>query len=72
MLEDNWKTIRDEGLANMDAKRGAFLPEEENLRETGDWKQFTLFQQGQSVSLVSSVDSIRRVMTNCDGICEVI
>ncbi|XP_064596923.1 aspartyl/asparaginyl beta-hydroxylase-like [Liolophura sinensis] len=47
LLEDNWKVIRDEGLAQMDLKSGAFLPEEENLREKGDWKQFTLYQRGQ-------------------------
>ncbi|WAR17833.1 ASPH-like protein [Mya arenaria] len=28
-------------------KTGAFVPEEENLRETGDWKQFTLYQRGR-------------------------
>jgi len=47
MLEKNWKTIRDEGLANLDEKSGVFKPEEEDLRETGDWKQFTLYQQGK-------------------------
>ncbi|XP_052764999.1 aspartyl/asparaginyl beta-hydroxylase-like isoform X1 [Mya arenaria] len=47
LLEDNWQTIRDEGLAQLDLKTGAFVPEEENLRETGDWKQFTLYQRGR-------------------------
>lgn len=47
MLENNWKEIRDEGLAQLDQKTGAFIPEEENLRETGDWKQFTLYQRGK-------------------------
>lgn len=46
MLENNWEDIRDEGLAQLDKKTGAFIPEEENLRETGDWKQFTLYQRG--------------------------
>ena len=46
MLAENWQIIRDEGLAQLDAS-GAFRPEEENLRESGDWKQFTLYQQGQ-------------------------
>ena len=46
MLERDWKTIRDEGVAQLDPSTGSFLPEDENLRETGDWKQFTLFQQG--------------------------
>ncbi|KAK2527996.1 Asph [Columba guinea] len=44
-LEKNWKLIRDEGLAVMDKKRNLFLPEDENLREKGDWSQFTLWQQ---------------------------
>ncbi|WAR17823.1 ASPH-like protein [Mya arenaria] len=36
-----------EKLADRQAFRGAFVPEEENLRETGDWKQFTLYQRGR-------------------------
>jgi aspartyl/asparaginyl beta-hydroxylase (cupin superfamily) len=47
MLEDNWRTIRDEGVALYDPKKGAFVPEEEGLREKGDWKQFTMFFQGR-------------------------
>ncbi|XP_076829726.1 aspartyl/asparaginyl beta-hydroxylase isoform X5 [Brachyhypopomus gauderio] len=50
MLEQNWKTIRDEALTVLDAKSGHFLPEDENLRETGDWGQFTLWQQGRKVA----------------------
>uniref|UniRef100_A0A669QRL9 Aspartate beta-hydroxylase n=1 Tax=Phasianus colchicus TaxID=9054 RepID=A0A669QRL9_PHACC len=46
-LEKNWKLIRDEGLEVMDKKRSLFLPEDENLREKGDWSQFTLWQQGR-------------------------
>ncbi|XP_068018563.1 aspartyl/asparaginyl beta-hydroxylase isoform X4 [Melanerpes formicivorus] len=46
-LEKNWKLIRDEGLAVMDKKSNFFLPEDENLREKGDWSQFTLWQQGR-------------------------
>lgn len=45
-LERNWKTIRDEALAVMDQKSGMFVPEEENLREKGEWGQYTLWQQG--------------------------
>lgn len=47
LLEKNWKTIRDEGLAQLDHSTGSFLPEEENLREKGDWKQFTLYSRGR-------------------------
>ena len=47
MLEDNWQAIRDEGLAQLDEKTGSFLPEEENLRDTGEWKQLTLYSQGR-------------------------
>uniref|UniRef100_A0A673VRZ8 Aspartate beta-hydroxylase n=1 Tax=Suricata suricatta TaxID=37032 RepID=A0A673VRZ8_SURSU len=46
-LERNWKLIRDEGLTVMDKTKGLFLPEDENLREKGDWSQFTLWQQGR-------------------------
>ncbi|XP_062986846.1 aspartyl/asparaginyl beta-hydroxylase isoform X2 [Elgaria multicarinata webbii] len=46
-LERSWKVIRDEGLAVMDRGKGLFLPEDENLREKGDWSQFTLWQQGR-------------------------
>ncbi|XP_075440158.1 aspartyl/asparaginyl beta-hydroxylase isoform X3 [Ascaphus truei] len=46
-LETNWKVIRDEGLAVMDKAKGLFIPEEENLREKGDWSQYTLWQQGR-------------------------
>ncbi|XP_036034331.1 aspartyl/asparaginyl beta-hydroxylase isoform X2 [Onychomys torridus] len=46
-LERNWKLIRDEGLMVMDKAKGLFLPEDENLREKGDWSQFTLWQQGR-------------------------
>ncbi|XP_048865848.1 aspartyl/asparaginyl beta-hydroxylase isoform X2 [Brienomyrus brachyistius] len=48
-LERNWKTIRDEALSVVDAASGLFLPEDENLRETGEWGQFTLWQQGRKV-----------------------
>ncbi|XP_074063844.1 aspartyl/asparaginyl beta-hydroxylase isoform X3 [Macrotis lagotis] len=47
ILERNWKLIRDEGLAVLDKTKGLFLPEDENLREKGDWSQFTLWQQGR-------------------------
>ncbi|XP_015454157.1 aspartyl/asparaginyl beta-hydroxylase isoform X2 [Pteropus alecto] len=46
-LERNWKLIRDEGLSVIDKAKGLFLSEDENLREKGDWSQFTLWQQGR-------------------------
>ncbi|KAL7374165.1 hypothetical protein ABVT39_023056 [Epinephelus coioides] len=48
-LERNWKTIRDEALAVMDQNTGMFIPEEENLREKGEWGQYTIWQQGKKV-----------------------
>ncbi|XP_059183063.1 aspartyl/asparaginyl beta-hydroxylase isoform X2 [Centropristis striata] len=48
-LERNWKTIRDEALAMMDQSTGSFVPEEENLREKGEWGQYTIWQQGKKV-----------------------
>ncbi|KAM9500698.1 aspartyl/asparaginyl beta-hydroxylase isoform 2-T2 [Clarias gariepinus] len=55
-LERNWMTIKEEALGVLDANRGLFLPEDENLRETGDWGQFTLWQQGRKVG--SSCQSV--------------
>ncbi|XP_043100030.1 aspartyl/asparaginyl beta-hydroxylase isoform X2 [Puntigrus tetrazona] len=49
-LERNWLTIKDEALSVLDGNSGQFLPEDENLRETGDWGQFTLWQQGRKVA----------------------
>lgn len=46
-LEANWEVIKDEGISLLDKKSGGFIPEEENLREQGDWKQFTLYQRGR-------------------------
>lgn len=45
MISQHWQEIRDEGLANLNEK-GVFLSESEDLSDTGDWRQFTLFQQG--------------------------
>ena len=49
MLEKNWKVIRDEGLALYDPKKAAFVNEDEGLRETGSWQQFTMFSQGRKL-----------------------
>ncbi|KAM9712772.1 aspartyl/asparaginyl beta-hydroxylase [Menidia menidia] len=49
-LERGWRGIRDEALAVMDRSRGRFVPEEENLRETGEWGQYTLWQQGRKAA----------------------
>lgn len=62
-LERNWKLIRDEGLMVMDKAKGLFLPEDENLREKGDWSQFTLWQQGEprfSGSASACTDQVAR------------
>lgn len=45
-IEQNWQVIRDEGLSALNA-RGTFENESENLRDSGDWKQFELFARGQ-------------------------
>uniref|UniRef100_H2ZBL4 Aspartyl/asparaginy/proline hydroxylase domain-containing protein n=1 Tax=Ciona savignyi TaxID=51511 RepID=H2ZBL4_CIOSA len=46
-LESNWKIIRDEAMKVMDVKKGLFVKEEESLKNTGEWRQFTLFQRGK-------------------------
>lgn len=56
-LERNWKTIRDEALAVMDQNTGLFTPEEENLREKGEWGQYTLWQQGTNANVPKSFGS---------------
>ncbi|XP_065805259.1 aspartyl/asparaginyl beta-hydroxylase isoform X13 [Labrus bergylta] len=55
-LERNWKTIREEALAVIDQNTGLFIPEEENLREKGEWGQYTLWQQGKKAG------------TSCQGV----
>ncbi|XP_056619528.1 aspartyl/asparaginyl beta-hydroxylase isoform X4 [Triplophysa dalaica] len=57
-LERNWLTIRDEVLSVLDKNSGQFQPEDENLREKGDWGQFTLWQQGRKVA--SSCESVSK------------
>jgi len=49
LLQKNWKVIRDEVLTIVD-KSALFLDESENLREKGQWKQFTLWAQGRESS----------------------
>lgn len=56
-LERNWRSIRDEALAVMDQRSGLFVPEEENLRERGEWGQYTLWQQGGPRKICSWISS---------------
>ncbi|XP_078494398.1 aspartyl/asparaginyl beta-hydroxylase-like isoform X8 [Ciona intestinalis] len=69
-LEKNWKTIRDEALKMMDVKKGLFVNEDENLRNTGEWRQFTLYQRGKKDAACSRVPktcSILEQMPNAVG-----
>ena len=60
VLESHWKEIRDEGLANLNEK-GLFEIEAEDLRDTGDWKQFTLYTQGRLIkSFFSSFHQVQK------------
>lgn len=52
LLEDNWQVIREEGLSQLNSETGDFRPEDENLRETGEWKQLTLYAQGRKRSKI--------------------
>lgn len=45
-LVKNWQIIRNEGLSVLNEK-GYFQDESENLKNTGDWKQFELFARGR-------------------------
>lgn len=48
-LEQNWETIRTEALTQLNKKQNAFVSEDENLREKGEWKEFALFVRGKRV-----------------------
>ncbi|KAE8279569.1 Aspartyl/asparaginyl beta-hydroxylase [Larimichthys crocea] len=67
-LERNWKTIRDEALAVMDQNTGLFIPEDENLRERGEWGQYTLWQQGKKVG--NSCQSVPKTCSLLDRYSE--
>lgn len=45
ILQRNWQTIRNEGLSILNSN-GLFTDEVENLKDTGDWKQYELFIRG--------------------------
>ena len=47
-LERHWQSIRDEGVAllSLNPPHG-FSDESENLRDTGNWQQFELFNRGR-------------------------
>lgn len=44
-IQKYWQLIRDEGLKLL-SEDGLFANEAENLKDTGDWKQFELFARG--------------------------
>ena len=46
-LESSWKVILSEARSILDQERGVFESEDEGLTDTGDWKQYTLYQQGR-------------------------
>lgn len=48
LIRSQWTAIRDEGLKLLNSA-GNFKDEAENLRDTGDWKQFELFFRGQRI-----------------------
>ena len=50
MLEDNWLTIRDEGVSQLDPVSGSFKRESVHLVDTGDWKQLIMYHVGPSAS----------------------
>ena len=48
LLESQWQVIREEGVGLLSlSKPEGFTDEAENLRDTGDWKQFELFARGK-------------------------
>ncbi|KAI0237911.1 Aspartyl/asparaginyl beta-hydroxylase [Lamellibrachia satsuma] len=61
LLEENWEVIRDEGLAQLNDTTGAFELEAEDLRDKGEWRQFTLYRQGHKV-----LKNCRRTPKTCE------
>nr|XP_023017025.1 aspartyl/asparaginyl beta-hydroxylase [Leptinotarsa decemlineata] len=49
LLKKNWRKIREEALSVLNVK-GYFQDESENLKDTGDWKQFELYARGKKNS----------------------
>ena len=49
ILEQNWQAIQKEALSILN-KDGQFVDEAENLRDTGNWKQYELFARGRKVA----------------------
>ncbi|MGH0121616.1 UNVERIFIED_CONTAM: hypothetical protein FKN15_006593 [Acipenser sinensis] len=48
-LDKNWKMIQDEALGVMDTERGLFIPEDENLREKGEWGHYNNSRCGNKI-----------------------
>lgn len=46
-LEKHWLDVKNEALSLMTDK--GFKPEAENLKDSGDWKQFEIFARGQKI-----------------------
>lgn len=50
-LEENWEIIRDEGVALLsESPADGYRPEAENLRDTGEWKQYELYSRGRKIT----------------------
>ncbi|CAM1328963.1 Uncharacterised protein at_DN0966 [Pycnogonum litorale] len=45
-LEKNWEVIRSEGMSLLNERQNGFTPESEDLRNTGDWRQYEIFARG--------------------------
>lgn len=58
-LEQQWMTIRDEGISLLNTD-GLFKSETEDLREVGDWKQFEIYARG-----VKNEKNCRRCPKTC-------
>lgn len=58
-----WQIIRDEGL-NLLSKEGFFTDEQENLKDTGDWKQFELYARGVETKNCKSAPFTCKLINN--------
>lgn len=58
-----WQIIRDEGLKLLSTE-GYFKDEQENLKDTGDWKQFELFARGMKTKNCHLAPMTCRLLSN--------
>ncbi|CRL03308.1 CLUMA_CG016204, isoform D [Clunio marinus] len=65
-IQKYWQLIRDEGLKLL-SEDGRFSNEAENLKDTGDWKQFELFARGRKTKHCMLAPITCQIIENFDA-----